>query len=183
MVAEDTRTRIMSVALELFVKQGYEPTSLREIADRVGITKASLYYHFASKQALLGAVVEPLVEDWRAWSKEVSSSASTPENVREALRRYLEMTLAHRAVATLLIHDAAAAVVVVAPMFEEAIQIIRRVQTWIAGPGATGRDRILAQAALDVVAVALSSGGILLDATDEELRETLLEAATSVLGI
>ncbi len=43
------RERILDVALELFTEQGYEKTSLREIADRLGVTKAALYYHFPSK--------------------------------------------------------------------------------------------------------------------------------------
>lgn len=48
-----TRERILDVALELFLEQGYEKTSLREIADRLGVTKAALYYHFASKEDIL----------------------------------------------------------------------------------------------------------------------------------
>ena len=48
-----TRERILEVALDLFVEQGYEKTSLREIAERVGVTKAALYYHFESKDDLL----------------------------------------------------------------------------------------------------------------------------------
>src|SRR5215475_13717231 len=46
----DTRERIQSIALELFAEQGYEKTSLREIAERLGVTKAALYYHFRSKE-------------------------------------------------------------------------------------------------------------------------------------
>src|SRR5262249_20860254 len=42
----DTRARIQQVALELFAEQGYEKTSLREIAERLDVTKAALYYHF-----------------------------------------------------------------------------------------------------------------------------------------
>jgi AcrR family transcriptional regulator len=42
----DTRTRIQDVALDLFIEQGYEATSLREIAEKLGVTKAALYYHF-----------------------------------------------------------------------------------------------------------------------------------------
>ena len=41
-----TRQRIQAVALELFTEQGYEKTSLREIAERLNVTKAALYYHF-----------------------------------------------------------------------------------------------------------------------------------------
>src|ERR1700689_4807307 len=48
-----TRERILDVALELFSEQGYEQTSLREIADRLGVTKAALYYHFERKEDIL----------------------------------------------------------------------------------------------------------------------------------
>jgi AcrR family transcriptional regulator len=54
-MAEDrsTRERILDVALDLFVDQGYDKTSLREIAERMGFSKAALYYHFASKTDIL----------------------------------------------------------------------------------------------------------------------------------
>ncbi len=55
----DTRERILKVANELFIEQGYEGTSLREIADRLDITKAALYYHFRSKEEILATLLEP----------------------------------------------------------------------------------------------------------------------------
>jgi AcrR family transcriptional regulator len=48
-----TRERILDVALELFNEQGYDKTSLREIADRLDVTKAALYYHFERKEDIL----------------------------------------------------------------------------------------------------------------------------------
>jgi AcrR family transcriptional regulator len=48
-----TRERILDVALDLFVDQGYDKTSLREIAEKMGFSKAALYYHFASKSDIL----------------------------------------------------------------------------------------------------------------------------------
>ncbi len=54
--SEATRERILDVALELFNQRGYEGTSLREIAERLGITKAALYYHFKSKGEILLAL-------------------------------------------------------------------------------------------------------------------------------
>jgi AcrR family transcriptional regulator len=52
----DTREQILDVALELFVEHGYDNTSLREIAERMGFSKAALYYHFPSKDAILMAL-------------------------------------------------------------------------------------------------------------------------------
>ncbi len=51
-----TRERILDVALDLFIQQGYDKTSLREIADRLGFTKAALYYHFERKEDILLAL-------------------------------------------------------------------------------------------------------------------------------
>jgi AcrR family transcriptional regulator len=48
-----TRDRILDVALDLFVERGYDKTSLREIAEALGFSKAAIYYHFASKQDIL----------------------------------------------------------------------------------------------------------------------------------
>jgi AcrR family transcriptional regulator len=52
----NTRERILDVALDLFIAQGYDGTSLREIAQRLGFTKAALYYHFTSKDDILMAL-------------------------------------------------------------------------------------------------------------------------------
>lgn len=49
----ETRERILEVALELFTWQGYDKTSLRDIAERLQITKAALYYYFERKEDIL----------------------------------------------------------------------------------------------------------------------------------
>jgi AcrR family transcriptional regulator len=54
--ATSTRERILDVALDLFTEKGFDGTSLREIAERLGVTKAALYYHFASKDDILLAL-------------------------------------------------------------------------------------------------------------------------------
>jgi AcrR family transcriptional regulator len=68
-MSSDTRERILAVASELFTDQGYEATSLREISARLDITKAALYYHFDSKDAIMRALLEPfdvLIEELMA---------------------------------------------------------------------------------------------------------------------
>ena len=61
--ADDTRQRILDIAVDLFIEQGYAGTSVRDISERLGMTKGSLYYHFASKEEVLNALVAPLLED------------------------------------------------------------------------------------------------------------------------
>jgi AcrR family transcriptional regulator len=53
----DTRQRILDVAAHLFATRGFAGTSIRDIAEELGVTKAALYYHFASKEVLLQHIV------------------------------------------------------------------------------------------------------------------------------
>ena len=56
-----THDRILEASLARFVVAGYRGTSVREIADDVGVTQPALYYHFGSKDGILAALIEPLL--------------------------------------------------------------------------------------------------------------------------
>ncbi|WP_202436657.1 TetR/AcrR family transcriptional regulator [Streptomyces sp. SID5910] len=87
----DTRQRIQDVALELFAEQGYEKTSLREIAERLDVTKAALYYHFKTKEEILVSIFEDLtrpIEDLIEWGR---LQPHTLETKQEIVRRYSEV--------------------------------------------------------------------------------------------
>jgi AcrR family transcriptional regulator len=87
----DTRRRIQEVALELFARQGYEKTSLREIAEHLGVTKAALYYHFKTKEDILSSVADDLarpIDELIAWAEEQPRTLATRQ---ELLRRYSEV--------------------------------------------------------------------------------------------
>ncbi|NEB06938.1 TetR/AcrR family transcriptional regulator, partial [Streptomyces sp. SID13726] len=86
----NTRQRIQDVALELFAEQGYEKTSLREIAERLEVTKAALYYHFKTKEDIIISVFEDLtrpIDELIDWAEQ---QPRTLEMKREVLRRYSE---------------------------------------------------------------------------------------------
>ncbi|HVL64819.1 MAG TPA: helix-turn-helix domain-containing protein, partial [Actinomycetota bacterium] len=59
---EETRKLILDVALELFVSEGYETASISQIASRLGITKAAVYYHYHAKEEMLLSLVEPFLD-------------------------------------------------------------------------------------------------------------------------
>lgn len=84
----DTRQRIQDVALELFAEQGYEKTSLREIAERLDVTKAALYYHFKTKEDILIGLFQDLrrpIDELIEWA---DAQPRTLDTKREILRRY-----------------------------------------------------------------------------------------------
>ncbi|MEU1279320.1 helix-turn-helix domain-containing protein [Streptomyces sp. NPDC005805] len=84
----DTRQRIQDVALELFAEQGYEKTSLREIAEALDVTKAALYYHFKTKEDIVVSLFTDLtrpIDELIEWARE---QPRTLETKKEVLRRY-----------------------------------------------------------------------------------------------
>ncbi|MEW2293731.1 TetR/AcrR family transcriptional regulator [Streptomyces sp. NPDC006743] len=84
----NTRQRIQDVALELFAEQGYEKTSLREIAERLDVTKAALYYHFRTKEEIIVSLFEDLtqpIQDLIEWGR---GQPHTLETKQEIVRRY-----------------------------------------------------------------------------------------------
>ena len=64
MEKSSTREQILEAALDLFAVNGYEATSISQLADEVGIRKASLYSHFANKQDILDTVVETVLKGY-----------------------------------------------------------------------------------------------------------------------
>src|SRR5262249_12937507 len=104
----DTRARIQQVALELFAEQGYDKTSLREIAERLDVTKAALYYHFKSKEDIVRSLVEDYfgqMDALIAWAKTRPRTAATR---REILGRYVGIVADGSAVFRMLHHNQAA---------------------------------------------------------------------------
>ncbi|WP_405817798.1 TetR/AcrR family transcriptional regulator [Streptomyces sp. NBC_01390] len=86
----DTRQRIQDVALELFAEQGYEKTSLREIAERLDVTKAALYYHFKTKEEIIVSLFEDLtkpIEELIEWGRQQPHTLAMKQ---EIVRRYSE---------------------------------------------------------------------------------------------
>ena len=83
-MAERTKARILEAALALFAQNGYLGTSMSDIAGQLGITKAALYKHYASKQEILDRIVERMneMDDERAKAYEMPETA--PDGFAEA---------------------------------------------------------------------------------------------------
>ncbi len=102
-LAGDAREEIKAAALDLFTTRGYGQTSLREVAESLGISKAALYYHFSSKDDLLAALVEPMIRDQQAMLDDVRSGAIA--GPREILGGYFDLCVTHRRLLRGVIND------------------------------------------------------------------------------
>jgi AcrR family transcriptional regulator len=102
----DTRQRIQGVARELFSQKGMQRTSLQDIADRLGITKPALYYHFSSRDDLVRSIIQPLIDEGERFvadhERRRKSLRATP---RELLEGYFEFHFKHRADLLLVVSE------------------------------------------------------------------------------
>ena len=90
-----TRERIQQTAIALFSEHGYERTSLREIAEQLGVTKAALYYHFKTKEEIAASFFDSYAEDVDRICDWGESQPRTLETRTELLGRYAEVIRSH----------------------------------------------------------------------------------------
>ena len=98
-----TRERILDVALDLFTDQGFDGTSMREIAERLQISKPAIYYHFASKEEILMALHMRLHEFGRAALARLAGQTVTLQAWASLLNELLDQMLAQRKI--FLMHE------------------------------------------------------------------------------
>jgi len=88
----ETRAEVQRVALALFTTKGFEATSLREIAEQLGITKAALYYHFTSKDDIVHSLVAARLAELAellAWAR---SQEPGPDLLERTVLRWVDST-------------------------------------------------------------------------------------------
>ncbi len=91
----DTRQRILDAAREMFVRQGYEATTMRAIADRIEYTPTAIYHHFRNKEALLA---ELCAADFRALAaafQKIGRIEDPIERLRKSGMAYVQFGLEH----------------------------------------------------------------------------------------
>jgi AcrR family transcriptional regulator len=169
----DTRTRIQEVARELFVSQGVQNTSLRQISDRLGITKPALYYHFASRDDLVRSIVQPMVEDIERFV-----ATRQPGDARQLLDDYFELIWRHRQVTMMMVRELSVLgfLDLGTRMFDWRRQII----ALLLGPELTQAQHIRATVALGGMSDCSVEYAHL---SVEEVKPAAVEAAAAALGL
>ncbi len=101
-----TPQRILDAAEQLFADNGYQATSLGDVADEVGMRSPSLYNHFKNKEALYHAVVDRLVTQFSQPFDELLASEVSVENVLVWEETMMRQHIANPNLAKLLTHAA-----------------------------------------------------------------------------
>ncbi|PFG65499.1 TetR family transcriptional regulator [Propionibacteriaceae bacterium ES.041] len=180
--SSDTKAAIIDAAIRLMRRQGFEQTSLREIAEEVGITKASLYYHFPSKLALLEAILDPVVVEFRDVAAQLAGLTRDRAGVERLMRRYLQGLVRHREIGSLVATDPSV-LNALAERAGELVETGNRVQRWLAGPEPSNADLLRARCALAAAGVALSAGEVAPDAGEDEVVDELLQVINELLRL
>jgi AcrR family transcriptional regulator len=88
---DDQREAILARAAELFAHRGYAATTMNDIADACGLSKATLYHYYDDKTALLASICEGHVTTLRALVDDVDTLRLPPEaRLRELIRRFVQ---------------------------------------------------------------------------------------------
>ena len=184
---KDMRNQILQVALELFTKQGYDKTSLREIAERLEVSKAALYYHFMSKEEILRALIAGIP---RAFDALIAWGESLPRSVesrKEILRRLSALTSEKLNPVLRFVQANSTAIEAVSGDRESMHELftpgLRRIGNILVEPGAELTDQIRAIIAVNLVM--MGSRPILpdvgLEATSELVSEAVLDLALELV--
>jgi AcrR family transcriptional regulator len=178
-----TRDRILDIALELFTEHGYEKTSLRQIAERLGFSKAAIYYHFASKDDILMALHMRLHEFGREALSSIGGAQMSPQMLAPLLDQLIEQILGHRALFVLHERNRAALEELHREGHEASHEdldvLFRQV---LANPEIARRDRVrMACSVGAVMGALLLSGDVFADVPSAELAVLVRDAARDLL--
>jgi AcrR family transcriptional regulator len=180
----DTRQRILDVALELFINQGYDGTSLRQIAERLGVTKAALYYHFASKEDLLLALHMRLHEFGKEALDRMDKGPVTLELWAEVLDEVLDQIVAQRRIFLLHERNQAAIEKLHSQAHDAEHEDLQNHLRSILGDSSLPlANRVRMAASVGVLfSGLLLSGEVFADTSNDELGKLLREVLHDILG-
>ncbi len=169
----DTRERIRQVALRLFIRDGFSHTTLQDIADALGLTRAALYYHHPSKDHLIASLVQPAkddIDDLLIWA------ADTDPPPREVLEGFFDRNYRHRLIVLALVRDPTGLGSVDAEGWVTELAV--QAQRLLAGDRPTADGRIRAVVAINGLSRCAT---VLSDIPHDELRTRSVDLALEIV--
>ncbi|CAN5692790.1 TetR/AcrR family transcriptional regulator [soil metagenome] len=176
--ATDTRQRLIDVAVDLFTRHSFAGTSLQMIADELGFTKAAIYHHFRTREQLLDAVVEPILERLREIIGEADKLRGAHARADHMLNGFADLAVTNRVVSVLAADPAVAEMLrtrrVWDDLIERQIALLADVE-----PGPAGQVK----AAVVLAGIAGASGPAFVNLDRDDLRRHLVDTGRRALGL
>lgn len=175
----DTRTRLIEAAIDLFTRHSFAGTSLQMIADELGFTKAAIYHHFRTREQLLAAVIEPMLDELRAVVESAETKRTPHARAEHMLSGYAALAVRNRGLVAVLATDPSVATVLT-DRAEWGKLILRQLALLAdVDPGPAGEVK----AAVVFAGIAGAAGPTWGNLDDDALREHLVDAGRRVLGL
>ena len=174
------RDQIAKVALRLFAEKGYAATSMREISEQLGITKAALYYHYTSKDEIVRELVCGMLDqvdelvDW-ARNQDMSESVRT-----QIVTRWGDIMLSQGLVMFRFAMANQRVIDSVRTDPQGLAANLNELGTMLAADGAGVEDQLRARMALMAINMA-GIAGLDVDASDQEIFEAARNIAIELL--
>jgi AcrR family transcriptional regulator len=177
--ATDTRKRLIDVAVELFTRHSFAGTSLQMIADELGFTKAAIYHHFRTREQLLAAVLEPMLDELRAVVESAEAKRTAHARAEHMLSGYAALAVRNRGLVAVLAADPGVATVL--RERPEWGDLIKRQLALLADvdPGPSG----VVKAAMVFAGMAGAAGPTWVSLDDDALQSHLVDAGRRTLGL
>ncbi|MGB5813154.1 MAG: helix-turn-helix domain-containing protein [Polyangiales bacterium] len=161
----DVRTQILTQATRLFAEQGYDGTSVQEIADAVGIRKPSLLYHFRSKDELREHVISEMLAHWNALLPTLLMKATREERFEATMEALSEFFIEDPDRARIILRETLDRPAQMQALLEEFVRpwigLIAEQLDRAKGQGAVRADVDTEAYAIQVIAMAVSGTAVI----------------------
>ncbi|APE14870.1 TetR/AcrR family transcriptional regulator [Mycolicibacterium pallens] len=101
----DTRQRLIDAAIALFIRHSFAGTSLQMIADELGFTKAAIYHHFRTREQLLTAILEPIIDKLSAVVDDAEKQRGVHARAERMLNGYARLAVENPMLVSVLAAD------------------------------------------------------------------------------
>ena len=171
------------IALTEFARAGYTGTSLQRIAELAGLSKSSVLYHYASKEALLEAAIGPAVDQMDVILGEIEGALLSAEGRETFVVNFTDFILAHRLEVHMFINQGSSLVDV--PVIGRANAVVGRLASYFANSTTSLEENMRFGIALGGAAFMLATEGNISDMpapSIDETRAALLTILTELLA-
>ncbi len=174
-----TRAAILAAAAEAFGEQGFDATTLEDVAAGLGLSRSAVLHHFSSKADILAELVRPLLARIDHLLDRVEHERLTPAKRREFFVAFVDLVVDNRAVAAMTVRDVTASA-----HLPPDLQIASRAGRFVHVIAEVEDDNRLAAvrglAALGAVLRPVAARGDAIDLDDPVVRTLLVDCAAAV---